>query len=332
MRVLKVDPTNPEPEAIAAAAAVLVAGGLVAMPTETVYGLGANALDPEAVERIFAAKGRPSFNPLIAHCATLEDARRLASNWPAAAETLGERFWPGPLTLVVPKAAEVPDRLTAGLPTVAIRVPEHPVALALLSAVDFPVAAPSANPFTGLSPTSAGHVVKGLTGKVDLLLDAGASALGIESTVVDLSGPRPVLLRPGALPIAALEEALGEPIAHSDGYEGAVSRPAPGMIGRHYSPRARLRIVSPADLREVAGVEAKGGAALGALLRSSPPLDGVEHVVTMPPDAPGYASRLYASLHELDDAGCDVILVEEPPHGLPWAAVRDRLTRASRSD
>src|SRR5690606_26507278 len=193
----KVDPENPDPAIIHHAASLLRNGGLVAFPTETVYGLGANALDPGGVRRIFAAKGRPSFNRLIVHCAGISEARALAAEWPSGAEELGSTFWPGPLTLVLPKRPFVPDEVTAGLPTVALRVPGHPVAQALLHAAGIPIAAPSANPSSRLSPTRAEHVIKGLGERVDLVLDAGESPVGIESSVVDLSGPLPVLLRPG---------------------------------------------------------------------------------------------------------------------------------------
>lgn len=331
MRILTVHPTHPEPEAIAEAAAVLRAGGLVALPTETVYGLGGNALDAASLERIFAAKGRPSYNPLIAHCATIADARLLADPWPAAAEALGETFWPGPLTLVVPKSDHVPDRLTAGLPTVAIRVPSHPVAQALLRAVGFPIAAPSANPFTQLSPTSPAHVVKGLTGRVDLVLDAGPSTLGIESTVVDVSGESPTLLRPGSLAAEEIEAALGQSLVTRGEPGGSSPRPGPGMVGKHYSPRGRLVLASAAELPEVAREEGARGARIGALRLESPPMAAIAHEVSMPGDPSAYGSRLYAALHELDDAGCEVILVERPPDAPGWAAVRDRLTRASRS-
>lgn len=331
MRILTVHPTRPEPDAIADAAAILNGGGLVAIPTETVYGLGGNAFDPDAIERIFAAKGRPSYNPLIAHCATIDDARKLADPWPNAAESLGRTFWPGPLTLVVPKAELVPDRLTAGLRTVAIRVPSHPVAQALLRAVAFPIAAPSANPFTQLSPTSPSHVVKGLKGRVDLVLDAGPSALGIESTVVDVSGGSPTLLRLGSLPIGRIEQALGAPLATRVDPEGSSPRPGPGMTGKHYSPRARLLLLKADELAEVARAEAARGARVGSLRLTAPITDGVAHDVAMPTSPAPYGSRLYAALHDLDEAACDVILVERPPDEPGWAAVRDRLTRASRS-
>src|SRR5919202_2722131 len=209
MPTLPVDPEHPEPEPIARAAAVLKQGGLVAFPTETVYGLGANALDAAAVARIFAAKGRPAYNPLITHVADVAGARRLARHWPESAERLAAAFWPGPLTVVVPKRPEVPDAVTAGLDSVAVRVPAHPVALALLREAALPVAAPSANRSTQLSPTTARHVEQALGDRVDLILDGGPTRVGIESTVVDLTGDVPVLLRPGLLAARDLEPVVG---------------------------------------------------------------------------------------------------------------------------
>ncbi|MFW6201455.1 MAG: L-threonylcarbamoyladenylate synthase, partial [Gemmatimonadota bacterium] len=204
MRVLTVDPESPDPAAIDRAARALREGRLIAFPTETVYGLGADALDADAVRRIFEAKERPPRNPLIVHVADAAAARGLVERWPPAAGRLADAFWPGPLTLVLPKRPEVPDEVTAGLPTVAVRVPSHPVARALLLAAGVPVAAPSANPFTGVSPTTARHVQSGLADRIDLVLDAGPTPVGIESTVVDLSGPKPRLLRPGMISPEAL--------------------------------------------------------------------------------------------------------------------------------
>ncbi|MEX2569836.1 MAG: L-threonylcarbamoyladenylate synthase [Gemmatimonadota bacterium] len=335
MTTYRIDATHPDPDLIAAAAAVIRGGGLVAFPTETVYGLGANALDAEAVGRIFAAKGRPDYNPLIAHCADTDAARSYSRIWPAAAERLAGAFWPGPLTLVVPKREIVPDIVTAGLRTVALRVPGHRVARALLDAAGVPIAAPSANRSTELSPTLAAHVLKGLAGRVDMVLDAGESALGIESTVVDLSRDTPTLLRPGTLDIEEIENALGQQLASPGGYEGPTSRPSPGMLARHYAPRAELIIV-PAGaggrLSECGGAAAREGRTVGALLLSIPGEGAaVDHVVRMPDEPSGYARALYATLHRLDDLGCDLILVEAVPVGPRWAGVRDRISRATQA-
>ncbi len=330
MTTRRIDPERPEPEVLRDAAEVLRRGGLVAFPTETVYGLGASALDEAAVRRIFAAKGRPSYNPLIAHLPDLAAARRLALRWSERAERLGRAFWPGPLTLVVPKRADVPDAVTAGLSTVALRVPAHPVAHALLREAGIPLAAPSANRFTGVSPTTARHVEKGLGDRVDLVLDGGPTGVGIESTVLDLSGERPVLLRPGSLPLRILEGVAG-PILPAAEMEGEGARPSPGMLDRHYSPQAQLRLYPPPrreEMRRDAAEAAARGRRVGALLLH--PLDApVEPSLRMPADPDGYARRLYAALHELDEAGCELIVADAVPGDPEWAGIRDRLRRAA---
>ena len=324
MPTLRVDPRTPDPEAVRRAAGTLRRGGLVAFPTETVYGLGASALDPAAVARIFAAKGRPSYNPLIVHLADADAARALAAEWSAAAERLAERFWPGPLTLVVPRRAEIPDAVTAGLPSVALRVPAHPVAHALLREAGIPVAAPSANRSTGVSPTTAAHVERSLGERVDLVLDGGPTPVGIESTVVSLVGGVPTLLRPGTVSIEELRDAVGEVALPSAGPEGAAARPSPGMLDRHYAPRAEVRLF---DGTGAAPRGPEGGRTAVLLVRAAAPPAG--EIVRMPADAREYAARLYATLHRLDDAGFDRILVELPPDTPEWAGVRDRLRRAA---
>jgi L-threonylcarbamoyladenylate synthase len=333
MRRLSVDPVAPDPLAIAAAATVLRAGGLVAFPTETVYGLGADALDPVAVRRIFEVKGRPVFNPVIVHVASLEQARRLARHWPADATRLANRFWPGPLTLVVPKDITVPDIVTAGLDAVGIRVPAHPVALALIRAADLPVAAPSANRFTQLSPTTADHVAQALGDRVDLLLDGGPAQVGIESTVVDLTGPRPRLLRPGMISLAALQDVVGPLAPNAAEPAGDAPRLSPGQVERHYAPRAPLVVMTRSRILELANrgeAEGADAAATGALVYTDLRLPTRWRVVRLPERADGYAHGLYAGLHQLDDAGCDRIMVELPPSGPEWSAVHDRLRRAAQ--
>lgn len=339
MGVLPVDPLAPAPEAIEHAASLLRAGELVAFPTETVYGLGAHALDERAVRKIFEAKGRPSYNPLIVHVGGVDDARRVAAAWPAAAQRLAEHFWPGPLTLVLPKRPHVPDAVTAGLPSVALRVPAHPVALALLRAAGVPVAAPSANRSTELSPTTAQHVAKSLGERVSLILDAGPTTMGIESTVLDLSGEEPVLLRPGLISADEIGRlAGGAPRAAAD-LRGDQPRPSPGMLDRHYAPRATLLLYDAADAGDRAAAtrrardESGRGGIVGAMIsEDTGAVDGVDPrlVVTMPRTPDGYARRLYAALHELDDAGCTLVLVARVPAGGLWAGVADRLARASR--
>jgi L-threonylcarbamoyladenylate synthase len=330
VRLVTVDPAAPDPGAIREAARLLRGGALVAFPTETVYGLGANALDEAAVRRIFAAKGRPAYNPLIAHVADAEDARRYAAVWPAAAERLARRFWPGPLTLVVPKRPEIPDAVTAGLGSVALRVPSHPVAHALVAAAGVPVAAPSANRYTAVSPTTAQHVAAGLGEAVAMILDAGPTSVGIESTVVDLSGERPTLLRPGTIPPSELEAVVG-PLARPEAIAGAAPRPGPGMVRRHYSPSAELRLY-PRDERDRMADDARAAVAaeqrVGGMLLL-PLAAPLQHPILMPDDAAGYAREIYAALHRLDDAGCDVIVADEVPEGPEWTGVRDRLARAA---
>lgn len=337
MATLRVDPESPEPERIARAAAVIRGGGLVAFPTETVYGLGANALDEAAVRKLYAAKGRPSYNPLIVHVADTEGARALVTAWPDAADRLARAFWPGPLTLVLPRAPRLPARVSAGLSTVAVRVPDHPIALALLHAADAPIVAPSANPSGAVSPTRAEHVERGLGNRVDLVLDGGPTGVGIESAVVDLSGQRPSLLRPGAISAHDLQPYVGElePPAMAT---GTVARSSPGMLDRHYAPRATLHLFGPA---ERAGALARvrhavrQGQTVGALLLQrpgSPEVENVHHLVRMPVDATAYARKLYDVLHRFDELGCELILVEAVPETPEWAGILDRLRRAGKEE
>jgi L-threonylcarbamoyladenylate synthase len=330
MRIIPVDADAPG-GAVAEAARVLREGGLVAFPTETVYGLGAHALDPAAVERIYRAKGRPAYNPLIVHVASVGQARALSSAWPAAADRLAERFWPGPLTLVVPRAAEIPDAVSAGLPTVGIRVPAHPVAHALLEAAAIPVAAPSANRSTHVSPTTAAHVARSLGERVDVILDGGPTPVGIESTVLTLAGPIPTVLRPGSISLDELREVLGEVHAGSDAPSGDAARPSPGMMDRHYAPSATVRLFDPAarDAALAGAASAAGEGRRVGVIAFAPASAPGARVVAMPADAQAYAARLYAALHELDDAGCETIWIERVPETAAWAGIRDRLRRAA---
>jgi len=306
--------------AIARAAAILRAGGLVAFPTETVYGLGANALDPTAVAGIYQAKGRPSNNPLIVHVNDDVSARSLAAAWPASAAALTAAFWPGPLTLVLPRSERVPDIVTGGGPTVALRSPAHPVARALIEVAGMPIAAPSANRSSELSPTRAEHVRAGLDGRIDAILDGGPTTAGIESTVVDLSGIVPRLLRPGPIPLAMLEALVG-PFAMFDHSSGG-PLPSPGMLERHYSPHTPLLCLESID------VEMLMGRNIGAIVPAPTGVSGViERVIIPTPEA--YAERLYDLLHELDGLGLDGIVAWMPPDRPEWLALRDRLRRAS---
>lgn len=313
------------PDAIAEAAALLHSGGLVAMPTETVYGLGARALDPAAVARIYAAKQRPPTSPLIAHVESIEQARGMLREWPAAAQSLAEAFWPGPLTLVLPKADHVPEVLTGGGPRLGVRLPSHPVALALIRALGEPIAAPSANRFMQLSPTRAEHVERGLGEAVDLILDGGDCAYGIESTVVRIEPDGATLLRHGAIPAALIEQVLGaalkRPPLPGDA-RGAV-QDSPGQHQRHYAPRTPLFLWQPGQ----ALPPGRGG-----LLALSEPSVETQAKVRMPTQAVAYAQRLYSELHALDGASLDWIAVEAPPADPSWAAVHDRLQRATHLD
>ncbi len=324
--ILQVDASSPDPGAMARAAEILMAGGLVAFPTETVYGLAANALDATAVAKIFAAKGRPARNPIIVHVGNVEAARNLASAWPSVADRLAARFWPGPLTLVMPKRAIVPDVVCAGGRTVGLRVPAHPVALALLRACGLPLAAPSANTSTALSPTCAEHVLRGLGDSIDLILDAGPTPGGLESTVIDVTCVPPRLLRPGLVTRVELEDCIGS-IEVGVGPAAAGPLRSPGQMHKHYAPSTSLELAT--DSRCRVEMLAHAGERVGWLShRDEQPLAGVLHV-RMPADAVSYSAKLYAALHELDDAKLDRIVVEMPPDGDAWLAVHDRLRRAA---
>jgi L-threonylcarbamoyladenylate synthase len=290
---------------IARAAALIRAGELVAFPTETVYGLGANALDVAALDKIYAAKGRPPDSPLIVHVSSVEMARGLVREWPERAEKLARIFWPGPLTLVLPKQPHVPDRLTAGLDTVGVRMPANPIALELIQEAGVPIAAPSANPFTELSPTTAQHVRDSLGDRVAMVLDGGRTTVGIESTVLSLAGSGAVLLRPGMVTQAEIEAVIGPVELLGAVAEGAHA--SPGLHRRHYSPKTPLILV-----------EAGQWPASGNGLR-----------LQMPADPRAYAAVLYERLHEADTQGWEWIAVERPPAGEEWSAIRDRLERAA---
>ncbi len=312
---------RPNATEIARAARALRGGGIVAFPTETVYGLGAHALDAGAVARIYALKGRPTTSPLIVHVADAAQARRLAVAWPPAAERLAAAFWPGALTLIVRKSAQVPAVVTAGLDTVGLRVPAHPVARELLAAAGIPVAAPSANRFMRLSATRAAHVREAFPEGLDAVLDGGRTPLGIESTVVSLAGAVPLLLRPGAIPLDRLRGVVGH-IAAAPGGKADGPHTAPGMHARHYSPRTRLIVLR-------AGDAPPAGRGTRVRRRDAVPVGAASGDVTLPPDAAGYAAQLYDTLHDLDARQLDWIAIDEPPPDPAWDAVRDRLRRAA---
>ncbi|GIW78524.1 MAG: threonylcarbamoyl-AMP synthase [Gemmatales bacterium] len=336
--VLKVDAVAPAFETVERAADVLRRGGLVAFPTETVYGLGANALDRSAVSAVFLAKGRPVNNPLIVHVAAVDQVKALVHDWPAAAQRLAETFWPGPLTLVVSRSSIVPDEVTAGRDTVAIRIPSHPVALALLGAAQTPIAAPSANRSSRLSPTSAAHVLRQLEGRIDLVLDAGPCPGGLESTVIDLTTNPPRLLRPGLIPPDRLRKVIGAielpedcpPPASNASDKSSAALPSPGMLPKHYAPLVPLECVEKEAERKVLYWRDRGQK-VGWLTFSAPQdLGDMVIVSAMPGEPAACAHRLYGALHALETAGVDRIIAELPPHREEWLAVRDRLVRASR--
>jgi L-threonylcarbamoyladenylate synthase len=328
MRVLQVSDDASRHAVLREAAELLRAGRLVAFPTETVYGLGAHALDAAAVHRIYEAKGRPSINPIIVHVGNAEQARDLAAEWTPAAEAIAKAFWPGPVTLVVRKQDLIPDIVSAGRDTVGLRVPAHPIALALLDAARIPIAAPSANVSTQVSPTTAQHVIRGLGDRVDLILDGGPTTVGIESTVVDVTGAVPRILRPGMIGREAIARVAG--VAEMMAHDGNELPRSPGLLGKHYAPRTRLSLWSTHD-RDVAVAEARAAVAqrlrVGAMGFTPLPLE-LTLQQTMPDEPAAYARLLYATLHAFDEAGCDRVFVERPPDSPEWAAVSDRLERA----
>jgi L-threonylcarbamoyladenylate synthase len=295
------------------AAQILRDGGLVAFPTETVYGLGANALDASAVAKIYEIKGRPETSPLIVHASSIAMARSLVSEWPREAEELAQRWWPGPLTLVLPKSPRIPGIVTAGLPTVGVRVPSHPLALELIEAAGLPLAAPSANRFKELSPTTAAHV-RAAFGDTIPVLDGGPTRVGIESTVVSIAAGKITLLRPGMIALGEIEQAVAPAVSNEGG-----AHPSPGMAARHYSPRTPLMIVNiPSEMPDRRGAYVWWNTS-GLTARS----------VRMPDDPVAYARRLYSVLHDLDQENWPWIAVEAPPEIPGWAAISDRLKRAA---
>jgi L-threonylcarbamoyladenylate synthase len=322
-------------EAIARAARLLCQGKLVAFPTETVYGLGADADNVPAVRAIFAAKGRPADHPVIVHVADQRGAAAWAGELAPAARALAQRFWPGPLTLVVPRAARAHDALTGAQSSVGLRCPSHPWAQALLRALareaNDPcraIAAPSANRFGHISPTRAEHVRADLgerpLGPVDLVLDGGSCPVGIESTIVDLSGAAPRLLRPGSVTRNQIEQALGCEVATAASDDASAPR-APGRLARHYAPRRPLELIEAARLAERVR---QLGAAQVAVLAPAPQLPAVTRWWTAAPDAASYARELYDVLHQMDASGAQRLLVQRPPAQPQWAAICDRLERA----
>jgi L-threonylcarbamoyladenylate synthase len=317
-------PQTADPGEIDQAAQLLRAGRLVAFPTETVYGLGANALDAEAVARIYAVKRRPLTSPLIVHVASTEMTQSLVAVWPEAAERLARVFWPGPLTLVVKKQSKIPDIVTAGLSTVAVRMPAHPIAQALIRAARVPLAAPSANRFTELSPTTADHVRHSLGSEVDLILDGGPCQVGIESTVLSLAETIPTLLRPGGISRPQLEAIIG-PVASAPEVQ-AGPHPSPGLHPRHYSPRTTLYLAPNGKLPDP-GQEQEERQGI-YLQHRHPPSRANITIHQMPESAADYAVVLYDVLHQADAGDYNWIAVDLPPSTPEWEAIHDRLRRA----
>jgi len=329
-------PTNvvrADEESIARAAELLRDGGVVAFPTETVYGLGADAMNEAAVARVFRIKGRPLDHPVIVHVASAAGLADWARDVPTTAAALAEAFWPGPLTMILKRAPAVPDAVTGGQDTVGLRVPEHPVAQALLQAFSRDdeggrpcgLAAPSANKFGRVSPTSAAHVRADLGDEVDLVLDGGAAELGIESTIVDLSGDAPAILRPGAIAALAIEQVLGAPPQAPDAHAPR----APGSRPAHYAPRAKVRLVRRVELLNTLASHKGQRIGVLALEVAVPRLaQALQRVV--PAIAARYAHELYANLRALDVQNVNQILVEMPPQSSAWTAINDRLARAAR--
>jgi L-threonylcarbamoyladenylate synthase len=341
--VLALDPQQPDPAGIARAAAVLRAGGLVAFPTETVYGLGAHAMDPDAVRRIFAAKQRPAEDPLIVHVHDASLVGQLAAAVPPIVDVLAARFWPGPLTIVLRRASAVPLEVTAGLDTVAVRIPAHPIARALINAAGVPVAAPSANLFSRPSPTRAAHVLEDLDGRIDMVIDGGATTVGVESTVIDLTTSPPGILRPGAITLEMIRGLLPDvclrPSRTDESHSGGMK--SPGLLSRHYSPRAALTLYEGLASEVVARMSADAaeavarGSRVGIIIADEDaapsPSDSLRVIqLGRERDYDALAANLYHALRSLDAAEVDLILIRHfgDSSGLS-TAIHDRLTRAA---
>lgn len=318
-------------EAVEQVASCLKEGGVAVLPTETVYGLVANALNPEAVGRIFAIKGRPPTNPIIVHVADRAMAQACVRSWPDTADRLASKFWPGPLTLILPRAMSIPDQVTAGGDTVGIRWPFHPFMQAVIRSCDFPLAAPSANLSNAVSPTEPRHVLSSLEDRVPLIVDGGPSQVGIESTVLDLTTSPPRVLRPGMIHAASLAEVIGE--VEADGGDGGNTLRSPGLLDRHYAPAARLRVWEWKDERELRCQWETTGLPSDRTHIIAHTVIPAERdwgrVCVIPRDAEAYARALYAELHACDRAGAALIVLEKVPDAEEWMGITDRLRRAS---
>lgn len=327
MKIITIDKENPTDELLNEAAQILRRHGLVAFPTETVYGLGGCATSDEAVKKIFAAKGRPPTNPLIVHVPDIESARALAKHWPDHAEALARAFWPGPLTLVLRRTDQISPLVCAGLDTIALRVPAHPVAKKLLELAQCPVAAPSANPYTRISPTTADHVVQGLGKAVDLVIDAGPTQVGLESTLVSLVDHPPSLLRSGMISKEMLQKIVPIQDLTTRTISDHIPRHSPGLSRRHYSPNIPVTLVEDAQFYRLLDQRAPTQAFIGRG-------DGQdqEYIIWLPDDPHEYARRLYQALHRLDRPPFQQLIIERTPPSPMWKAIADRLWRASTDD
>ena len=318
--------------AVKRAVELLHVGEVVALPTETVYGLAANALDEKAVAKIFQIKGRPANNPVIVHVAGLEMAKRCVNNWPGSADRLAKAFWPGPLTLVLPRAKGIPDLVSAGGATVGVRWPGHPFIQAVIRQCGFPLAAPSANLASRISPTNAEHVRKQLGGKIPLIVDGGQSQVGIESTVLDLSVSPPQILRPGMIHAESLAAVLGN-IQHPTSNIQHPDLRSPGMFKKHYSPKAKLVILNwqnDADLNSQLSTLNPQPSTCHVIAHTHiPSAENFARVSVIPHDAEAFARAIYAELHRCDEAGAERIVVEAPPELPEWSGIADRLQRAA---
>jgi L-threonylcarbamoyladenylate synthase len=329
-------PTHTMPllgETVERAAGLLRAGQVVAIPTETVYGLAANVFDPAAVRRVFEVKGRPARNPIIVHVASLELARQCASDWPEQAQQVAEAFWPGPLTIVLSRSGRIPDIVTAGGQTIAIRWPRHPFVQRLIAACGFPLAAPSANPSGEVSPTTAEHVLRSLGGKIPMIVDGGAANVGIESTVLDLTTTPGRVLRPGMIHAESLSAVLQQPVQDYSSETAGGELRSPGLLEKHYAPKARLISLAWRDDADLAEALARMGVAAASthILAHSRIPSGVGYgqVSIVPNDPEAFARALYAELHHADELGAGAIVVEAVPDTTEWRGIADRLRRAS---
>jgi L-threonylcarbamoyladenylate synthase len=318
---------------IAQAAEILRRGGLVAFPTETVYGLGADARNAQAVQKTFRAKGRPGTNPLICHVADIAAARQIVKSWPPAAERLAQRYWPGPLTLVLPKSNIIGPLVTAGLPNVAVRVPAHPIALALLQAFNGPIAAPSANRSGAVSPTTAQHVQSDLCDLVDLILDGGPCTVGIESTVLTLATDPPKILRPGNITRAEIESTIGRVEMTTQSIAPTTAAQSPGQHAQHYAPTTPTYRYEPQEAPDAVAAMSRFQTGVHLLVGAGLlPIAAVRtfKMIELPHDPAACAADLYATLRQADAMNTQAILIRMPLDNAAWSAIRDRLTRAAK--